>query len=410
MMRKPIRPPVRRAVFAATASRRADEYASLRAAALDAATRNNAAIWFVEQDLSNVFTNSDGGGGTPAVNGAIGLVLPPGRTPGAELFTGGDASTLGTWQNTNGAITLDNGEFRLNTSGAYGGASRVISTVAGRWYECTATYRSGLGNGCNVFLRPGGADVTTDQVQFPTNTSSTPLTATRYIRATGTQMWVRLTSLLNGGGDVCYFDNVSFREVGGLVLESPTTSQKPTLVRPGASDPNRIGFRFDGSDDRLRSITSPLSATPGDAYTLILGAQGPSTVAGAPRMGVSDGRGLGLNGNGTTQAAESLHGGSTRWGFGVNWPASARRVISATFNPAGGIIVQRQSGNQVNTSSGVAATATIQTDLYVGARSGTAEFWQGDIFLACAAPRVMPTVDIQAIERFAGFIGGATVA
>lgn len=409
MMRTPIRPPVRQAVFAATASRRADEYASLRAAALDAAARNSAAIWFVEQDLTNIFTNSDGGGGTPAVNGAIGLVLPPGRTPGAELFTGGDASTLGTWQNTGGAITLDNGEFRLNTSGAFGGASRVISTVAGRWYECTATYRSGLGNGCNVFLRPGGADVTTDQVQLPTNTSSTPLTATRYIRATGTQMWVRLTSLLNGGGDVCYFDNVSFREVGGRVLESPTTSQKPTLVRPGASNPNRIGFRFDGSDDRLRSITSPLSATAGDPFTLVFSGQN-NTLAG-PRTAIGDGRGLGMNGNSTAASAETLHGGSARYGFPVGWPLNARRVVSSTWSGPAGTLVQRQSGNQVFSATGtITAASVVTTDLYVGARYGAAEFWLGDIFLVCAAPGVMSTVDIQAIERFAGFIGGAAVA
>lgn len=385
----------------------ADLYTTLRAAALEAAARNSAALWFVEQDLNNVFTNSDGGGGTPAVNGAVGLVLPPGRAPGAELFAAGDASALGTWANTGGTITLDNGEFRLNTSGAFGGSSRVIPTVVGRWYECTATYRSGLGNGCNVFLRPGGADVTTDQVQFPTNTSTAPLTTTRYIRATGTRVWVRLTSLFNGGGDVCYFDNVSFREVGGAVLESPTTSQKPTLVRPGVSDPNRIGFRFDGLDDRLRCTVSPLSSTAGSPYTLILAGQC-NTLTG-PRLAVSDGRGLGMDGNGTAALASVLHGGTARHSFASSWPLNARRVVSATYRRTPDTLVMRQSGNQVSTQE-VAPASSVTPEMFVGSRSGAQEFWLGDIFLACAAPNVMPTADIQAVERFAGFIGGAAVA
>lgn len=405
MIRAPLLSPLQAALVRPLGRRvLADEYAALRAAALDAAARNNASIWFVEQDLTNIFTNSDGGG-TPAVNGVIGLVLPPGRTPGAELFTGGDASTLGTWQNTGGVITLDNGEFRLNTSGAYGGASRVISTVAGRWYECTATYRSGLGNGCNIFLRPGGADVTTDQVQFPTNTSSTPLTVTRYIRATGTQMWVRLTSLLNGGGDVCYFDNLSFREVGGHVLESPTTSQKPTLVRPGATAPNRIGFRFDGADDRLRSARTPLSAEVGDPYTLIFSGQ--LGILTGPRMAVSDGRGLGMNGDGAAAAAETLHGGTTRWGFGQQWPLNARRVVTATYRRTPNTITQRVGGTQTN-SAEINPTSALNPDgFFVGSRRTDGEFWQGDIFLACAAPGVMPLTDIRAIEQFAAFIGDA---
>lgn len=383
----------------------ADLYSQLRMVALEAAARNNAAIWFVERDLTNIFTNSDGGGGTPATGGLVGLVLPPGRTPGAELFAGGDGSALGTWQNSNGTVTLNNGEFRLDTSAAFGGSSRVISTVAGRWYECTATYRSGLGNGCNVFLRPGGADTTTDQIQFPSNTSSTPVTATRYIRATGTQMWLRLTSLLNAGGDVCYFDNLSFREVGGFVLESPTTSQKPiTAQPPGAND---LGLRFDGSDDRLRSITSPLSATAGNPYTLIFaGRLGTASIPAGPRIAVSDGRGLGVNGNGTAASAESSHGGTNRTPFPGTWELNARRVATATYRRAPDTLTQRFDGAQVS-STAVAPSTIVTPDFYVGARSGTNEFWQGDIFLACAAPSVIPTADIRDIERFGAFLAGA---
>lgn len=46
-------------------------------------------------------------------------------------------------------------------------------------------------------------------------------------------------------------------------------------------------------------------------------------------------------------------------------------------------------------------------DAYVGARTGAMEFWSGSIFLACAAPGVMPLADIRAIEQFAAFIGDA---
>lgn len=384
-------------------------YSILRQAALEAATRNNAAIWFVEQDRSNIFANSDGSGGTPTNGGVIGLVLPNRNLRGPELFAGGDGSSLGTWTTTGATVTLDNGEFRINTSGAFGGVSRVITTVVGRWYECRATYRNGTADAATIFLRPNGADTATDQVQFPNNTTGANVTHTRYIRATTTQMFIRFTSLRNAGSDVCYFDNLSFREVEGSPLESPTTGQKPTLVQPGGATPNRIGFHFDGVDDRLRAFRTPLSTSPGDPYTLIFSGQSSSVIAGGGRMAVSDGRALGLNGNGTSQQAESLHGGAARYAFPAAWPANGRRVLAATWSGgAGGTLIQRQGGTQVASLSGTVAQTTIVTsDAYVGARSGAVEFWSGDIFLACAAPGVMPLADIRAIEQFAAFIGDA---
>lgn len=410
-MRNPIRSHMAATIRAMFSLPNTTRYQELRRAAMEAAGRNNAALWFIEPDRSNVFVNSDGSGGAPTTGELVGLVLSPGRTPGAELFTGGDGSALGTWQGSNGTVTLDNGEFRLNTSAAYGGASRVISTVAGRWYECTATYRSGLGNGCNIYLRPGGSDVTTDQVLFPTNTSSTPITATRYIRATGTQLWVRLTSLLNAGSDVCYFDNLSFREVGGFTLESPTTAQKPSIV--GSPSGVGFGFKFDGTDDRLRSFRTPLAAALDSSYTLIAAAEQSAVISGnAGRMVLGDARGITLNGN-ASQLVESLHGGTGRSEFPIGWPQGTRRVVTSIWNGATGWVAQRRAGEQVRTAT-LAAPAEYVSEMTIGHRfrsqTGHIEFWQGDIFLACAAPSVMPTADIQAIERFAGFIGGATVA
>lgn len=397
--RRPVRAPV------APRPRSADLYTTLRQAALDAAARNNAAIWFVEQDRSNIFANSDGSGGTPTSGEVIGLVLPNRGTRGPERFVGGDGSSLGTWTTTGATVALDNGEFRINTSEAFGGVSRVIPTVIGRWYECRATYRNGTVDAVTIFLRPNGADVTTEQVQFPNNATGANVTHTRYIRATTTQMFIRLTSLRNGGGDVGYFDNLSFREVEGFPLESPTTGQKPTLIQPGGATPNRIGFRFDGSDDRLRSPRSPLSATPGDPYTFIFSGQLGSLTG--PRAAVSDGRGLGMNGDGAFAVAETLHGGTTRWGFGQQWPLNARRVVTATYRRTPDTITQRVGGTQVNTAEINPTSALNSAGIFVGSRRTDAEFWQGDIFLACAAPCVMPLADIRAIEQFAAFIGDA---
>lgn len=387
-------------------------YQVLRRAAVEAARRNNAALWFVEPDRSNVFVNSDGSGGNPAPGAVVGLLLPPDPVPATELFSGGDASVLGTWANSNGSVTLESGEFRLDTTAAFGGSSRIINTVPGRLYKCTATYRSGLGGPCRVILRTEGPDTITNQVQLPDHSNATPQTHTRYIRATTNQLWVRLTSMVNAGGDVAYFDNISVQEVP-YYLWRDATSTKPIITQPGVTDPNRVGLRFDGVDDYLGTPVSPINIAPGSSYTLIMAGQAGAAVAAGARMGISDGRGLGLNGNGATQQAETLHGGAARYGFPTTWPASARRVVSATFNGATQSLIQRQSGSQVF-SGVVAPTSEATQQMFMGVRwrlaNGFQEYWSGDIFLACAASGVMPLEDIQAIERFAGLIGGATVA
>lgn len=387
-------------------------YQVMRQAAIDAARRHGAALWFVEQDRSNVFVNVDGSGGRSGPGGMVGLLLPPGASRGPELFAGGDGSALGTWDLSGPTVvSLVDGEFRIVTGSNFGGASRIIPTTIGRWYEVTATYRSATGNPANIFLRPGGKDTTTDQVQFPSTVGTAPLTHTGYIRATTTSMAVRLTSLLNGFPDTAFFDNISVREIQGFVLANATNSLKPTLAVAGSSYPNRIGLRFDGVDDRLVSVTSPLSSTPGAGYTLIMAGQLGNLMG--PRMGVSDGRALGMNGNGTNAFGEVLHGGAARYPFTpVGWPLNARRVVTGRWSGPGGTLLLRQSGSLVSAETGtVAAATTLNPDgMYVGSRNSTQEFWQGDIFLACASSAIMPLEDIQAIERFAGLIGGATVA
>lgn len=407
-MRNPIRSRMAATIRSMFSLPNSTRYQALRLAAVEAARRNNAALWFIENNRSNIFVNADGSGGTPTTGGMVGLLIAPTATRGPNLFVGGDGSSLGTWDLSGPTVvSLENGEIKIVTGSNFGGASRIITTVPGRWYECTATYRSGTGQPCNIFLRPNGKDTTTDQVQFPSTTGLTPLTHTGYIRATTTSMAVRLTSLMNGSPDTCFFDNIVFREVQGHVLSNQTNAQKPTLAVAGSADPFRIGMRFDGTDDRLVCHTSPLSTTVGDPYTLLFAGQ-LATLSG-PRMAVCDGRGLGMDGNGTAASGNTLHGGTTRWGFGQNWPLNALRVLTATYRRTPDLVRQRVNGAEVN-SAEIAPTSQITPEMFVGARSSTQEFWQGDIFLACAAPGVMPTADIQAIERFAGFIGGATVA
>lgn len=396
MMRRPVRAPVRRSWTSPLTPRFSDAYSSIRQAAIDAATRNSAALWFVERDLSNVFVNADGGGGTPGANGPIGLLLPAvGR--GTELFVDGDASALGTWTLTGGTVTLSEGAFRLQTSGAFGGVSRVIPTTVGAWYEFRASYRSGLGNNCTVFLRPNGADNTADQVQLPsTNSTTSMITVTRYFRATTANVFIRLTSLLNGAGDVAFFDDLSFREIQGFPLESATTSQKPMLVQAASGAP---AIRFDGTDDRLRSIRSPLSSTAGNAYTLIMA--GSPTSAGV-RMAVCDGRGIGM---GTTQW-EVLHGGVARHASSVAFAQSVPRVFSATYRRTPDVLTMFMDGGQVFQAE-VAPPSQVTPEAFVGARSSTGEFWVGDVFLGCMAQGVMPAADRVSIERFGALLSGA---
>lgn len=398
MIRAPLNYPLTRPLAAALGRREgSDLYVTLRQAAIEAATRNNAAIWFVEQDRSNIFANSDGSGGTPTSGGVIGLVLPNRGTRGSELFAGGDGSSLGTWTTTGATVTLDNGEFRINTSAAFGGVSRVITTVVGRWYECRATYRNGTADAATIFLRPNGADSTTDQVQFPSNATGANVTNTRYFRATTTQVFIRLTSLRNGSGDVCYFDNLSFREVEGFTLDSATTSQKPSLVQ-GAS--GNLAFRFDGTDDRLRTVRSPLSATAGDPYTLVLAA---SPSLSGVRMGVSDGRGIGL---GSTQW-EILHGGTARHATGVPYAQNVPRVFSAVYRRTPDTLTAFIGGAQVFQAD-VAPTTSTTPEAFLGARSGTAEFFGGDVFLAFMAPSAISAADRRAVEQFGALLSGAS--
>jgi hypothetical protein len=123
-------------------------YAALEAAAIAAARRNNAALWYIPDSLGGVYQDS-AGSVVPALNASIGLLLDRSygaETLGPELLSNGDfANAAAGYLSASGAtVSIVNGNLRVtNGTASYGYSYVNFPTVAGKTYLLATSRRGG---------------------------------------------------------------------------------------------------------------------------------------------------------------------------------------------------------------------------------------------------------------------------
>lgn len=368
-----------------------DEYSVLRADALAAAARNNAVLWFVERDLSNVWGASRARGSEARTIGSqIGLIFCPNRDqvqlPASQI------QTPAQWTKVAGAgstVTLEPGRITIDsTTGDNASATAVgtsVGVAADQVYLTRVTIESAWGGGIRIDV--GGT------TGSGLNTPGEHVVITRAINNAA----VRIVRHSTGGAVVTAIET---RLISSSGAAQETATLKPTLV---ASPAGYYGLRFDGTDDHLRALDSPLTTSAAAPYTLIAACS--TQTVSSTRTAVGDGRSIGILGNGSTASLDAAHAGSSR--LAVRPLAVGELALATSSYTAGGSLRTRSGGVQASQAAVVAATSPGASGMFVGASSAAAEFWQGDVFLVCAAPNVMPIDDVRTIERFGALLSGA---
>lgn len=386
-----------------------DTYATLRQAAFDAANANNAVLWYVEPDLSNVYADHARSlYEAPLVNGSLVGLLFSMQESAIQVPSG--AISSGTWTTTGANAVVADGKITINSStGEWANASLSGSNVGllnDAVYEVTITVESVFGNGIRADIGSiAGARITGPGVWRA------------YYRVDNPNIGLGISRHGGVGGGVV--TDVQVRRVSRCGVGNATSANKPSLILDGG----RPRLRFNGTTTHLFSrVGSPLGASSfndassgtgvrfGDPYTLIAVASRPNVGQNGPRQALCDGRGIGAHDS--AWAWSSIHGGVSRWATSAI-PADEPRVYGATWSVQNNSLLRQfVGGSQVSTiSPAVAPTAlnTTATDggrMFLGSRRNNAEFWQGDIFLACAAPSTLPDDARRAIERFGAFLAG----
>lgn len=378
--------------------------ARLEREAIAAARRNNASLWYVRNDLSNVWQNSDASG-APALNAPIGylgdaamsspatqattankplLVRVP-RKMGPELVVNGGFSTGAPWTLQSGAV-VSGGTLTLTKSGPGLGepsARQDLVLTSGRTYAVTLDYNMSAqaSNGTIYMSAPSYRQVA--------NSVSSGRMVWYYTAAPGdTGLNIRI-----GGGDpatgTATIDNISVREV----LEWS------------------YALQFDGSNDYL---AGPGAETPA-GETLIVAAAHTAVPPSAIRIPLgrrsgNTGTMIRVEANGTTNAY-SMTGSavaSIEYSVSQSGVPSVWSVVSQTGNSRA-----FKGGTQVGSAlTGTYTASTASTTVGIGAESGVAASapMLGTVALACWAPVAMPDADRQAIERFGAYLIGAPYA
>lgn len=192
--------------------------ARLEREAMAAARRNNASLWYVRNDLSNVAQNTDGSGAM-TLNAPIGLLLDQqwGGALGSELVTNGGFDSGGSgWTPGAGWSVSSGAAIMVSARGSNTYVGQVISFTSGRLYRVQYDLTVNSGQAV-VYVGSGGIGV---------NRTATG-TYTEYIQAgIGSTLY-----LFGIAGFTGSFDNVSVREVLGTHATQATTANKPLLTR-----------------------------------------------------------------------------------------------------------------------------------------------------------------------------------
>lgn len=190
----------------------------------------------------------------------------------------------------------------------------------------------------------------------------------------------------------------------GHPASQATAASKPSLVLLSSG---YWGATFDGADDHLRTATNFIG-TNTSAYTIIVSAKH-SPVSGSlgTRQILCDGRGVGV----ADSSLRVLHAGQGRYGAAIAGTLSPGVLLtaSATYAGNGGVLTLRRNGI-IDYSATVPIPTSVSSSVFLGQRNNAAEWWWGDIALACASSGVMSDPHRQAIERFAAHLMGTTYA
>lgn len=345
----------------------------LELAAIAAARRNNASLWYVRNDLSNVAQNTDGSGAM-SLNAPIGLLLDQqyGGAMGSELVTNGGFDSGGSgwtpgagWSVSSGAASM------VSAQGSNTYTGQTISSTSGRLYRVQYDLTVNSGQAV-VYVGSGGGGVTRNATG----------TYTEYIQA-GTDGTLYLFGITGFTGS---FDNVSVREV----LEWS------------------YALQFDGSNDNLTAQIGSSST-----FTLI--------TAGIPVSGVLGQKGLIGSSVGTNARNYLSLEGSTNLFSGAAGSATAavlqspdavgNRSFVGSLVADGALAKLHLGGLQTAASAYTYGTGT-GTSIALGAinYSPIANYFSGIKVLECVSPSAMPDADRQAIERFGAYLIGAPYA
>lgn len=213
------------------------------------------------------------------------------------------------------------------------------------------------------------------------------------IPATGLQLWVdaddATTFTFSSGAIVSQWNDKSGNN---RHLSQSTVANQPSRIT--AAQNGRAAIRYDGSNDHVRTPTTPVSSAV-DNLTMIIackrtggGSQSVVFHNGAPN---SNGYGLALRANGANigvlQAA-------------VGWFAST------TPDPAapGVLVLQRSAGTWSmwlnGTNAGLTATFTPSTPTAATEITSDSHLFGGDVYEAMFYDRVLTTTERQQVESY----------
>jgi hypothetical protein len=186
----------------------------------------------------------------------------------------------------------------------------------------------------------------------------------------------------------------------GYPASQATAANKPTVT---ALSTGYLGLSLDGINDNLATSSNFIGA-PSAAYTLIASAQHASGASASGfRQIISDGRGI----RAEDSAFRVLHSGTGRFGSATpgTFSPGATHTVSATYAGGGGNLIMRRNGS-VDYSASTPAATVVSSEVFIGQRNNSSEYWRGSIALACACAGVMSGAHRLAIERFAAHLIG----
>jgi hypothetical protein len=185
---------------------------------------------------STCFTDS--AGTIPCtVDDPVGFLMDTGQgglsNLGPELVTNGDFSNGATgWTlQYSSTIAVVTGEMQLTvgTSQIQGRFRQQLSTVIGKTYRISGTYRSGQ-NGKNVSLKvSNNSNLDSAYLNSTVNNTTSNLNYSGYFTATATTTYIGGHIDTATQGNTAYFDNISVQELPGNHATQATTADKPIL-------------------------------------------------------------------------------------------------------------------------------------------------------------------------------------
>lgn len=239
-------------------------YTAIEAAAIAAARRNDAMLFYVQDSRANVLSNSDAAYAIPTVGQAVGKWLDSQygiASIGPELVTNGNFNTgIDGWTQTQGAISWNSGVLR--TSKVAGVSGRAIAPIT---CEVGATYRIMVDRSTAGGLSSAGVVVaisafsTAGGILSDYGGGTTWSTMDRTFIATQTTHWIYLAGGTGTDGQYAEFDNVSVKKIS----EAPATRGPELLANFDFSswtgdDPN--GWSLSSSESTNIYVTN---ANPG---------------------------------------------------------------------------------------------------------------------------------------------------